>query len=387
VLQLEDCVDCLQALFPQFDFLFLFDHSNGHDRTKPDGLSTTRIRKRFGGKQPVMRDSKLTNTDCFGPYHTPNHSLQLNDTQHMVFTETDIGPFYLNLSEREKGKYDVRTGNKVKKYRIKEDLKQHLKEKGIINPSGSLKDIRAQCIALNVPIEYEHDNVKEGWVGKAKGALQVLFERGWVEEAKWKEYTTKGKKNEMGFLDKTKSLKSLMEKQSDFSTELTLLQYYAQEMGVKVDRTPKCHPEIAGEGIEYIWALAKLYYRMKPIQSKRTKGKFRLLVQECLSLTNLTKHSVRMSSRRAREYMLLYKTLHQMQLEQKAAANSNRNPSLPNHREPFNFNHELIEKTMKTYKSHRNAQDFDYAFIKNLRITDEKLAYIQEVVSKMKVSL
>jgi hypothetical protein len=93
-----------------------------------------------------------------------------------------------------------------------------------------------------------------------------------------------------------------------------------------------------------------------------------------------------MSSRHAREYMLLYKTLHQMQLEQKAAANSNRKSSLPVHK-PFNFNHELIEKTMKTYKSHRNAQDFDSAFIKNLQITDEKLAYIQEVVSKIKVSL
>jgi hypothetical protein len=94
-----------------------------------------------------------------------------------------------------------------------------------------------------------------------------------------------------------------------------------------------------------------------------------------------------MSSRHAREYMLLYKTLHQMQLEQKAAANSNRKSSLPINKEPLNFNHELIEKTMKTYKSHHNAQDFDSAFIKNLRITDEKLAYIQEVVSKMKVSL
>ncbi len=79
----------------------------------------------FRGKQPMMRDSKLTNTDCFVPHHTPNHSLQLNDTQHMVFTENDIGPFYLNPREREKSKYDVRTGNKVKKYRIKDDLKQN----------------------------------------------------------------------------------------------------------------------------------------------------------------------------------------------------------------------------------------------------------------------
>ena len=32
VLQLEDCVDCLKVLFPQFQYLFLFDHSCGHDR-------------------------------------------------------------------------------------------------------------------------------------------------------------------------------------------------------------------------------------------------------------------------------------------------------------------------------------------------------------------
>jgi hypothetical protein len=49
-----------------------------------------------------MRESALTNTNCFGPHHTPNHFLQFNATQHMVFTEDDIGPFYLNLpDERE----------------------------------------------------------------------------------------------------------------------------------------------------------------------------------------------------------------------------------------------------------------------------------------------
>jgi hypothetical protein len=39
VLQMEDCVDCLQVLYPMFDFVFLFDHSNGHNRMKPDGLN------------------------------------------------------------------------------------------------------------------------------------------------------------------------------------------------------------------------------------------------------------------------------------------------------------------------------------------------------------
>jgi hypothetical protein len=65
---------------------------------------------------------------------------------------------------------------------------------GIINPCGSLKDTWVQCVVLNLPVECEHEVVKEGWVGKTKGSLQVLYERGWVEESKWKEYSTKGRK-------------------------------------------------------------------------------------------------------------------------------------------------------------------------------------------------
>ena len=44
-----------------------------------------------------------------------------------------------------------------------------------------------------------------------------------------------------------------MSKQPDFLEEETLLQYYARELGVESDRSPKCHPEIAGEGIEFDW--------------------------------------------------------------------------------------------------------------------------------------
>jgi len=40
-LQLEDCVDVLKVLYPQFDFLFLFDHSCWHDHQKEDGWDLT----------------------------------------------------------------------------------------------------------------------------------------------------------------------------------------------------------------------------------------------------------------------------------------------------------------------------------------------------------
>ena len=51
-----------------------------------------------------------------------------------------------------------------------------------------------------------------------------------------------------------------MQKQPDFLSELTLLKYHGTKLGVVIDRTPKCHPEMAGEGIKYAWALVKLFY-------------------------------------------------------------------------------------------------------------------------------
>jgi hypothetical protein len=54
-----------------------------------------------------------------------------------------------------------------------------------------------------------------------------------------------------------------------------------------VERTPKCHPELAGDGIEYVWALAKLYYHHQPLSRKRCKEKFRKLVDEILSVKNI----------------------------------------------------------------------------------------------------
>jgi len=40
VVQIEDCIDCLKYLYPQFDFVFELDHSSGHAKERPDGLST-----------------------------------------------------------------------------------------------------------------------------------------------------------------------------------------------------------------------------------------------------------------------------------------------------------------------------------------------------------
>ena len=58
VLHLEDCVDCVdcvKVLVPQFDYLFLFDHSCGHDKHREDGLNIKNMTK-LGGKQAYLHD-------------------------------------------------------------------------------------------------------------------------------------------------------------------------------------------------------------------------------------------------------------------------------------------------------------------------------------------
>jgi len=46
VLQLEDCVKVLKVMYPQYNFLFLFDHSCGHDRQRDDGLNIENMPKK-----------------------------------------------------------------------------------------------------------------------------------------------------------------------------------------------------------------------------------------------------------------------------------------------------------------------------------------------------
>jgi hypothetical protein len=383
VIQLEDCVDVLQVLYPQFDFLFLFDHSNGHDRMQPNGLNSQKINKYFGGKQVKMRDSKLTNEKCFGPYHDQTFPLQLNSIQSMVYKEGDEGPFHLTTEQRIQKKFDKKTKKTRKKYYVRDKLIEMLKEMNILTPVGSIQHLRTQCRALNLPVDYTEEIIEEGWLDKPKGSLQILYERGFIDPNNIGQYTDKGRVGEMGMLEENTSLKMLLQKQPDFSSELTLLQFYAEKMGVKADRTPKCHPEIAGEGIEYLWALAKLYYRCQPLSRKRSKKKFRELVDECLSVANLTLVRSRMCSRRAREYMIAYKVFDAIYHEDQCTIEGAESESKWG---DVNLNHELIEKSMKMYKTHRNVRDIDVGFIKKLKLEKGKVEFLKEVVSKMKTS-
>jgi hypothetical protein len=195
----------------------------------------------------------------------------------------------------------------------------------------------------------------------------------------------KGKVNEMGILLENTSINLMIQNQPDFVSELTLLQYHGNKLGVLVDRTPKCHPELAGEGIEYVWALAKLHYQNQPLLRKWTKEAFRTLVNESLSLYNLNIVQIRKCSQQTCKYMLLYKAYKQvMRSERNKLPSSKFNDRL--HGLPTTLNYKLIEKSIKTYKSHQNARDFDAKFIKNLKLDSQNCKILKKVVNEMKTS-
>jgi len=101
----------------------------------------------------------------------------------------------------------------------------------------------------------------------------------------------------------------------DFVHEETLLQLHAEDRRttdcqIMMIRRPKCHPEIAGEGIEYDWAGAKSSYRRSKLTVSAKKGaaNFRkYLVKQSLESVNFKQ--IISFSRRAREYMLAYDVL------------------------------------------------------------------------------
>ena len=243
---------------------------------RPNGLNLNKISIRYGGKQPRMRDSKLDSSDFFGPFHSDKSPLQVGDVQSMQFSEHDPGPCYMSESVRLASKFDKNTGQTRSKYVTCANMIKALKAKGVNDPCGLKEKLQEMSREHNLPIKFDEPVIREGWIGKPKGALQILFERGWIDPANIHQYTAKGKKMDDGTVQY--SINALMAQQEDFLQETTLLQYHASLLGVLLEQSPKCHPEIAGEGIEYGWALSKMNYRRSPMEEKKGKDTFRKLV-------------------------------------------------------------------------------------------------------------
>jgi hypothetical protein len=125
-LQLKDVVDCLQVLFPKFDLVFLFNHSQGHARRRDNALSAQHMSKFYGKAQPGMRETTIMAEERFLGPHLPE--LYVADTQSKVFTAGNTGPCYLSPDQQAQQRHDRPTGKSKSVERSKKQLLEALKE-------------------------------------------------------------------------------------------------------------------------------------------------------------------------------------------------------------------------------------------------------------------
>ena len=356
VLQCEDVADCLDVIYPEFEFRFCVDHSCGHDRQQSDGLNARKMNKLFGGKQPHLHDTTIIEDDgFFGPYR---RQLMFGDEQHFTFQKNDEGPFWLKGEEKENRRWDRYTGKKKTKVLSVRELMTEIHSN---MPALAIKDLRNKnksdierlATGLVIALRYEYNEVKDrGWEGQPKGLLQILWERGWIEEDNQnvnKYYTMGGSKDRYGNVIANTSLPAFMEACYDFLNEKTLLQEIMSQRGIVVLRSPKCHSELAGEGIEYSWGYAKNWYRRLSLKLKRGKDKFHGSVRETMSTNVLTTQIVRRFARRARGYTCAYYSL--------AFGDDQFNTG-------EKMSPEVIERLVMEFKTHRSALGFDGKYIK-----------------------
>ena len=88
---------CLKVLYPQFGFLFLFEHSCGHDRQKEDGLNVENINKEFGGAQWKLHNTTIKKQQGYLGPHSP--ILKPSNVQSIVFKSNDVRPFWMTPAE------------------------------------------------------------------------------------------------------------------------------------------------------------------------------------------------------------------------------------------------------------------------------------------------
>ena len=69
--------------------------------------------------------------------------------------------------------------------------------------------------------------------------------------------------------DEASYLYGIIGRCTDFTKEENIHKSHCKSMGVECDRSTKFHPEVAGEGIEYIWGNAKMFFRRIPLNNRK----------------------------------------------------------------------------------------------------------------------
>jgi hypothetical protein len=234
------------------------------------------------------------------------------------------------------------------------ELRKQLEENGL-SSDGKKDDLLKRCELGNLPVRHRVAIKEEGYVGKAKGAAHIGFECGFWDEnlrlpdgrlvsMQGSKLRTEGTKE---IRDPSTSAREILRTCEDIRTEKPQLKYIVEDLlGCHMKLTPKCHPEIAGRGVEYAWGYSKL--RFWKHFNDAVPRHLEENVEKALSTDILTINRMRKFARKARDYKLTYAFLIDQAGGKDASAAKDE-----------------IEHITKMFKAHRSAMDADYSFIVN----------------------
>lgn len=218
--QLYNIMLCLESLYPGHQMLFEADNSSGHNKSKDDGLVVSKMNLKWGGGQPELRESVMSPGDLGD---NPGRSLQEGDIQYMQFQDNDPRPFYdPNAIQFDRQETELEVNKRIEK---KKKRKPNMSEEDLV------KAIIPRII--------------EGYIGKPKGIIQILYERGLYK------FDMKGSLTKQEIDRRLLEGKDLLDPSLDAPAVLSKCK----------DFQSICHPELAGVGIEYCWGKAKFEFR------------------------------------------------------------------------------------------------------------------------------
>jgi len=208
-------------------------------------------------------------------------------------------------------------------------------------------------------------------IGKAKGMFQLAWERGFIDPSKkYSDYTSteSKKKDALGakvLRDPATHLPSIIALWPDFVNETSQIQKMIEQIGASVVFTPKCHAELAGQGVENCWGISKSRFRAingREVDEKVSDKQARFMknVMECLTITpdvGVLRYSRALKcARRARAYKVAYVKLDE---EKRAGGTSD-------HCEYSEIEKKVSHMISHTYKSHIDPTRNDGKFIQSI---------------------
>ena len=284
-----------------------------------------------GGKQSQLRDTMITE-DILGPVEEYSATkstgdiityrrLKPGDIQHFTFRVGDLPPFKdPNAPELDCTIKIAKKRKRGDKNNANEDVEQEIK----------------------------------GYIGQPKGIIQILVERGLYREGMRGSLTEKekaklllaGKKIPDSELDAPLVLSQCR----DFKEEKGALQELVESRGGVLVLSPKCHPEVAGCGVEYSWGKSKQVFRRDKndgVAAHLQKN----VVSSIDTLDVLPLGRIMKFERRTRDYRRMYREIaHNVKTGKQKECD---------------VTYKSLEIMQKTFKTHRNIGEIERLFLRS----------------------